>query len=1132
MDACGWGTPTRYSKPFLLADSRAASSKQDVSLDCKRQCCRSQQRQGSAARVADKPCKGREHAGRSGRAASSVSADAAASALRQQCETTRLLARLLAGLTLQWREVMVDLTKAHVPFSISDAAAAAASRLGERRHIERCHDHRCRSTSPSQPRSSCRPSSAVENVESKSYLTKARRFRAQAHEVAPTRLRDSDQRRTPSASRRNLCAGHSFHCTSDALRTDAKVYSTATSWHCLTPSVQWIPYVLHENSAECHDTHTRARGGLCESSVLHTSSPSPSRFSSAKVERDAKGGGGVYIGRGVRTDSQLRRTVLEEAARSAEVIILGMRQVREVLTPKAVATVSRNDPDGRSRHRSRRGSPCKSTWADPSSTPSDSLSSATSAEANQISAYHHHHKSNETHTQQYSDKTPLDEARRSSTRCRGHALGHNEGVEPPSIFFSSAATPSRSQCLSQSAGDSPFATAATSAASTRVLVYPAPPASDRVYIYPRADRSATVVSPLRHRTYSATSAGALVADPSSHWNHGLEWQAPGAAAPVSVRAWAKPAVEPAASMDTYGPVSDPHRAPASLAQVMELPAASPATRSGLSPSTLSSSVAASLAQSTSQARWTALTYEESEARLLIVMAHSCHFVGILRDYYECLRELEWESQRHSLTTTIGTVSGEQEAATVWAHAPITATRTHTRKSDTNHVADPVNSPPSAPSWSRPSTSIVSAHTETISEVAMSQAAQMPPTRDGEYGYEGEGTPNEVQLSASTTATATGISNTYDVSSPPLQGWQPVSDMNSATYSRARDTRDSATTPHASRLPARRLPTSHLMPILLRDNSTFAAVTAADAPTAPASVSVSAPRTSAKELAPLSPPPVQPSALLQQLRDAATVEKNEETYVELTPTMTRHARSRTTGGNSRLFLSPLEVCAEKVTEGNPSSDSDSRATAASTSRSSSITYIVEENVEQTFPSSTTNIVDGLGATAVDRASLTAASRGPPPPPQVGANGTHRGNLDDGPRPSPRTHSEVPPRLIMAVELFPVGDTDTSAAGAPLPRKRQIVSPSPLPSVQDMDNVGNANTATVNGIEVASVTNEAYAASFSSVSSFDEKAIESPVTIGDAEAAGDTSTTTFTATGCFPEDPVVECSSPLADPAPHM
>ncbi|CAJ1987175.1 hypothetical protein conserved [Leishmania donovani] len=1165
MDACRWRPTGRRSKPFSRGDSRAPSYTQDAPLERERHGCRSQQRQGSAARVGGRPCKDREHARRGGRAASSVSADAAASALRQQCETTRFLARLLAGLTLQWREVMADLTEAQVPFNISDAAAAAAaSKLGERAHIDRRHHHRRRSFSPLQPRCRCRSGSAVAKAASKSYLTEELRFAGLHAEAEHALLRCRERRRAPSASLSDPCEGRSRHCASGAdastlkrcldvadqkvggaLRTDAAFCSTATNWHCLTPAIQWIPYLLKDDAEERHDTSTRDRRDLWESGLLYASPHRPRQYSNARMERDARDGEGVCVGSDMGADAHLRRAVLEGAARSVEVIILGMRQVREVLSATAVTTVSNNDNGGSGRHRFHRGGHPSSSRASPLSTRSDSASSAASAEANQVSAHRRRRMSHEAHTQQSSGMALRDGARRSSARCSGYGLGHSEGVAPSSIFVTSAASPSRSQRRSRSAGDTPFATAATPAAAGGVLVYPAPPASERVYIYPRADRSAAVVSPLRHRSYSAMTADVSAAAPLSQWNRKLGWQATGATVSVGVKTGVAPPTGFAGSMDALSSLSDPSSDHASPAQPMALQTASPTTRSRLPPSTLPSYVAAVIARRTSQVRWTALAHEEGEARLRIVMAHGCRLMRVLRDHYERLRELEWESRRHSLITKIGVVAGEQGAKTVRPPAPRAAARASTRTSDTDGVAGPANSPSPTPSLSFPSAFAVPAHTETSSEVAMSPAAQIPPARNGGRDYEWEGTPTEAQPSASTTATAMVILNTY-ASSSPSQRRQPVWEMNSATHSRVSAARYSAAASHASRLPARRLPASHLPPVVLHDSSVAGAVTtssaAADAPKAPASVPASAPRPSAKQFELRSPPHVRPSALLQQLRNAAAVVGEEEKYAEHIPFMTRHAHSHPTSANSCLLLSPLEESAEEAISQNASSDLDSRTTAASTSgkqnvscsadsSSSSVAYIVEENAERHFPSSTAKTAAGLMATAGDRAYLAAASQGPPPPPRVVANGAHLGNVEDEAPPSPRSDGAAPQNLAIAVELFPVGDADVSAACAPLPSKRLIFSPSPLPSVPNMNNLGNANTATVDVFEVATVTDEADAASFSSVASFHENAAESPVASVGAAAAGDTAVTNLTTGECFTEEPLNGYSLPPADPAPR-
>ncbi|AIN96502.1 hypothetical protein LPMP_130730 [Leishmania panamensis] len=864
---------------------------------------------------------------------------------------------------------MVDLAEAQVPMNISDAAAmrAAAHHLGEPTHSRRRHHHCRRSSSPSKPRHSRRSSSAAAAMASASYLTEELHFDVQARETQRANERRRGQRYASSASPPGLDANQSYNCASGA-----RFCSTATSWHSLTPDIQWIPYLLKDDSEE-HHGHANGR-------------------------RDESSGKGAHIGSDVRVNAQPPRAVLQGAARSAAVMIVGMRHIREALLATAVATttVSADDTGRSSRHRSRRGRHRSSSRSRSLYARSDSVSSDASAEASLDSTPRSYHRprrqsqeerktrewrrreSREAHRQQFSTVVPLDGARHSSTPNSLHGLGHIKGGELPSTSFASTALPSRSQRRSSGVGGSRLATTAAAtetAASDGAWVYPAPPPSERVHIYPCAGErghdseylvgnggSATVelgaaVSPLRYHQYSAATTDASTTATSFHVHRKLEWRTTETTTPVQVNIRVIPADRPAESKDALNRLKNESTSPTSLAQLVAQRTASPRTHSRLPPSYSPCSAAVATARSASQVHETPLTHEEAEARLHIVMAHSCQLVRILCDHYERLRELEWESKQHLLATTIRAAAGEDGAMPVAAAAPVTAASIMTSATVPNNTAGPVNSP--SPTQSSPSlsASTVSAHTEMSSEVAMSPSAQIPSTP--------------------TTAGAAEILDTYAPSSPSLRQ-QPEWEKRSTRSSRTSPAPSSAAASYASQFPARPLSAHHVSPAALDDGSAAGALTtspaAAAAPKVPASTGAPAPRLPAHESQLLSPPPVRSWASSYQQRIAATV---VEEYAECTPPMARQAYSRHSHGTTCPLLSPSEESAEEVAEESATSDFGYKIAAVSTCRkhsthystdssssSSTATYLVAENVELRASSGTATITTVSTVTAND------------------------------------------------------------------------------------------------------------------------------------------------------------------------
>ncbi|KAG5509975.1 hypothetical protein GH5_07823 [Leishmania sp. Ghana 2012 LV757] len=1121
MDAHRRGAPGRYPKPVWCGDSRVRSSTQGASPGREHNGRRSQQLQSSAARESHRPCEDERQARRGGRAVSSVSADVAASALREQCETTRLLARLLAGITLQWRQVMVDLAEAQVPHGVSDATAAVVgdAKPSGRTHTRHRHDRR-RSRSPSQRRRSRLAHSAA--AVSASYLTEELRFDVQAREAE--RARRSSRCRAPLASSRSRGAVHPYNCAGgasastlksclgetnqedgDASHTDARFCSAAVSWDRLTPAIQWVPLMLYGGAAVDRDTGTDSRRDWCERGVL-SASLHPSKSCGHASEEDGETGDeGGCLGSGAPSDAQLRRTVLQGAARSAEVIILGMRQVREVLSAMALVNAVRgDDAHGNTRHRSHRGPHRSLEKCGRVSTRSGSASSDTGAEwaraSTHRSRHHSQHTAQEKRKRQGCSVTaPLDEARHSSTDHSRHRLHDKERGESSPISVTCATPPSRSQLRSLHAADSPSVEGAASpAAAAGVLVYPAPPPSERVHIYSRAHKgdeggghsvadrgSATVapgaaVSPLRYRRNLAAATVGSSAAPQSHVRRKLDWRATHAAPLAGSNLAAVPADEPAASAEALVSSINKSSTPASLARLAELHTVSSTARSQLPPACCSSSTAAAAALGTSEAYRSVLVHEEGEARMRIVMTHDCHLVSILRDHYERLRELERGGMQQSLASTIG-------VATICAPASVTVGSAAAGKD----VLDVASLPSSPPSSSSLSAFAASAHAEVSSEADMSPSAQIPPTRSGGRDFDGEGVPDEAPPPTSTTAAAVAKLNKSVLSSPP-QRRQPAWKKSSNTISRASASPSSAAGSATSRLPERRLPVRQLPSVVL-DGSCLAGrlnalSAAAAAPTASAATSVSAtpsPGQGSQMLSPSSdrPPDSAPhSPVAAVAKEEVLVE-----YAECTPPVTRQAHRRPSHVASGSLLSPLDESAKETGAQNAANDSDYTATAVSTDCISSFTTdgVIPERVKGCVSLGTTAIAAGPQATAGACASPTATFRGASPPAAaaaVGVDGTCLDELEDDVPPSPHSVRAAPSHSALDVELLPVSVANAKAACAPLPRKPPVFSPPPLSLVPDMNAVGSP---TVNVAEVAD------AVSFSSVSSFHECSVESSI-----------------------------------------
>ncbi|KAG5484044.1 hypothetical protein LSCM1_05898 [Leishmania martiniquensis] len=1073
-----------------------------------------------------------------------------AAALREQRETTRLLARLLAGITLQWRKVMIDLAEGQVPVGIRDATAAVAkaAKLSRRAHTGSHHHHRRRSRSSSNRRQGDRSSLEAVPAVSTSYLAEELRFNVQGYEA--------DRARSPSSPRPGEvhpynCAGgpsastlKSFLDETDqkersASRTDTELRSVATSWDSLAPAIQWVPLLLYGGAAAPRDAGSDARCDSYERGRLDTSLYTRRSCRHTSTKGDESGDEGGYVGSSVCADGPLRRALLQGAAQSAEVIIRGMRQVREVLSAMAAANVIGDvGVHGHTRHGSHCGLHCSldrhvcvsarsrsaSSDAGADRSPSRTHRSRTrcqrTAHEEQARDSRHHPEPHKAQRRECSFTAPLDGARHGRRDHSDRRRRDEERGESSAIIFTRATPPSHSP----SAGG-----AASAAASAGTLVYPAPPPSERVHIYPRMCKgghrggpsvdnggSASVapraaVSPLHHQRYAAATTDAPAAAPLSHVRRKLDWRAANAATVAGVNAVDAPADESVVSAEALVASRGKSSTPASSAQLLEQHTVSSSTSSRLPPVCRHSSTAAADPRSTSEAYRTVLVHEEGEARMRIAMAHDSHLFSILRDHYERLRQLERESKPHALATTIETANGADESATTRGPAPVAALKAAAVE-DVSHLT---NFSSSTLSSSSLTAFAASAQAEMSREAHRSQPAQMPPTKSRACSLDWKGVPDEAPPPPSTSTTAAADAKLENsVLLPPPQRPRPAWKKSSTTSSRASASPSSAAASVVSRLPERRLLAHHKPPVVLDDSRTTGALSAlsatAAAPAATASASVSALHPPVQGSQCFSLPPAQSPVSAHEALSAATVEEEDEEYAECTASVTPRVHRRPSHARSCPLLSPLDESAKAAAAQNAASNSYSTSTAVSTdSSSSSAAYrVVPERVEERVSSGTGAIAAELEETGDDGASMTGIFCEPSPLPGAKGNGAGLEEARDEVPLGPPPNGAAPRPVAVAVELFPGHVAHASAACAPLPRKPPISSPPPLPSVPGMNAVGNVVTVAANVAELVSAKDEADAVSFSSVSSFHGCSLESPIarggTAADDEAASSAGT----------------------------
>ncbi|KPA76471.1 hypothetical protein ABB37_07783 [Leptomonas pyrrhocoris] len=283
-------------------------------------------------------------------------------ALQQQYETTRFLSRLLAGVTLQWRQVVEQLNSSGVPLTAEGTVAPLPQPLP--------------SPSSSAVFSSMSPSPADTAMNAtQTYLQEGLHFDVQAHAARRERdKRPQQQSRQASLHRRRagvhadahpynrenrnegLCApiaGQQLERfkkaeehESDELAKRAE-RTTAANWTSLAPSAQWVPYVVGGNSVDNGDDNDdgddvwhdgRYDGVLYASSnAPHSRRRSTRRSRSRRARYDEEEEEDAASWCDPDDEARLRTAVLHGMARSAAKMVMGMRQVQQVLPASAVA---------------------------------------------------------------------------------------------------------------------------------------------------------------------------------------------------------------------------------------------------------------------------------------------------------------------------------------------------------------------------------------------------------------------------------------------------------------------------------------------------------------------------------------------------------------------------------------------------------------------------------------------------------------------------------------------------------------------------------------------------------------------------------------------------------------------------
>ncbi|KPI88659.1 hypothetical protein ABL78_2263 [Leptomonas seymouri] len=407
---------------------------------------------------------------------------ASASALHQQYETTRIISHLLAGVIIQWRRVVEQLNDACVPLTAEEVARSEAhptSALHSSAFSSISRSHADTTTSPPQ-----------------TYLHESLHFDVQAH----TTWRELEKQRQRSQSRRQTrqqgCDVHlrdahpylyqptsvqQLNCYMEAEEEEGDEAAKgaerpqASDWRSLTPSVQWVPYVVCGKSAEDRDNGVSQEDRY--DGVLYATPNQPNRRHLSRCMRcDDDDEDAAVVD--VDDESRLRMAVLRGMARSADKMGMGMRQVQQVL-PAFVAALRRLSPS--SLHNSNEQQTLPSVAHSlQSASPRTADTHMASTPTRRRSHQQCHHKNDCSSCLARTQPTKSVGHHRQHAYSPSSQSPHNHKQQRSAGV--TTATPHRcSRSLGEPRGSTLHETTKT--------IYPAPPVAQRTWIYSRCDDS-------------------------------------------------------------------------------------------------------------------------------------------------------------------------------------------------------------------------------------------------------------------------------------------------------------------------------------------------------------------------------------------------------------------------------------------------------------------------------------------------------------------------------------------------------------------------------------------------------------------------------------------------------------------
>lgn len=438
------------------------------------------------------------------------------SALQQQYETTRLLSRLFAGVTLQWRQVVEQLNEAGVPLTAENVVKGTPVSFAP----------------PSQPSTNADNNSSNDdnNSSTRNYLREGLHFDVQALNARRERERQHKSLRQERGQRRRTLRHDQTHPYGrradfgddaiykpateqqldhylqaeedevEELERQAERAAAATTgaadWSSLTPSAEWVPYVVGKSRADQSDETwfaDRYDGVLYASpDVFLKQQQQQDRYRSAWSSRtrctlcDDE----TKMTIDLDDEARLRTAVLHGMARSAEKMVMGMRQVQQILPASAAAL--------RARTPSRAATPQQQRTLTPHAPSAYSVvcpEGMTEVEDKRTPTRRHWRHGKDELSQlartqpAKSAEVPLQRRRQPHQHAASPLPRSPLNLSPPPPQQqqpSQLASPKSHLRRSLGAGD----TAEVAHYKTAKTIYPALPAAQRTWIYPRLDDSA------------------------------------------------------------------------------------------------------------------------------------------------------------------------------------------------------------------------------------------------------------------------------------------------------------------------------------------------------------------------------------------------------------------------------------------------------------------------------------------------------------------------------------------------------------------------------------------------------------------------------------------------------------------